>query len=97
MVVHGFIAGRLGARVDLNCFLPRERNSNTAPLKKKTTTEQQGGENIMHQSTTLAHNFSCGETINNKQIQQQKPSQKPQHDTAVLVRAKSPGESGQGI
>jgi hypothetical protein len=35
--------GRLGARVDLNCFLPRERNSNTAPFKKTTTTEQQGG------------------------------------------------------
>jgi hypothetical protein len=43
MVDHGFIAGQLGAHVYLNCFLPQARNSNTAPFKNTTTTEQQGG------------------------------------------------------
>jgi hypothetical protein len=66
-------------------------------LKKQQQQNNRGGENIMHQSTTLAHNFSCRETINNKQNQQQTPAQKPQHDTAARVRAMSPGESGQGI
>ena len=51
----------------------------------------------MHQSTTLAHNFSCLEIINNNQNQQQAPAQLLQHDTAARVRAKTPGKSGQGI
>ena len=56
-----------------------------------------GGENIMHQSTTLAHNSSCGETINNKHDRHQSPVQKPQHDMTAHVQAKSPGEIGQGV
>jgi hypothetical protein len=94
---HRFDAGAIGRAWGLNSFSYHVKKIQTQLHLKKQQQNNMGGENIMHQSTTLAHNSSCEETINNKHYQHQSPAQKPQHDTAARVRAKSPGEIGQGV
>jgi hypothetical protein len=94
---HRFNARAIGRARSLNCFLYHEKKNPTQLHLKNNKRTTWGGENIMHQSTTLPHNSSCGETINNKHYQHQSPAQKPQHDMAACVRVKSPGEIGQGV
>ncbi len=94
---HQFNAGAIEHARSLNCFSYHEKKNQTQLHLKQQQQNNMGGENIMHQSTTLAHNSLCWETINNKHYQHQSPAQKLQHDMAACVRAKSPGEIGQGV